>query len=191
MVLKKRLTILSVVYQKQTISMYSVIILIRNRLYPKHSLRSWGKLYPKQSLRSWGRPYPKHSLRSWGRPYPKFRIRNKRYLLSSNFDNLAESKKAVSNESLHLLSAQVLKLLNEHESLTIDKMVEPSGANQNTLKVRLRELVNDDRIQRHGKARATWYSLYNGGRRWNRTTDTRIFNPLLYRLSYPATKCLD
>jgi hypothetical protein len=26
----------------------------------------------------------------------------------------------------------------------------------------------------------------NGGRRWNRTTDTGIFNPLLYRLSYPA-----
>ena len=25
-----------------------------------------------------------------------------------------------------------------------------------------------------------------GGRRWNRTTDTGIFNPLLYRLSYPA-----
>ena len=27
----------------------------------------------------------------------------------------------------------------------------------------------------------------NGGQRWNRTTDTRIFNPLLYRLSYLAT----
>ena len=26
----------------------------------------------------------------------------------------------------------------------------------------------------------------NGGQRWNRTTDTRIFNPLLYRLSYLA-----
>ena len=29
--------------------------------------------------------------------------------------------------------------------------------------------------------------LKNGGQRWNRTTDTRIFNPLLYRLSYLAT----
>ena len=28
--------------------------------------------------------------------------------------------------------------------------------------------------------------LKNGGQRWNRTTDTRIFNPLLYRLSYLA-----
>jgi hypothetical protein len=25
-----------------------------------------------------------------------------------------------------------------------------------------------------------------GGPGWNRTTDTRIFNPLLYRLSYQA-----
>ena len=25
-----------------------------------------------------------------------------------------------------------------------------------------------------------------GGRDWNRTSDTRIFNPLLYRLSYSA-----
>jgi len=26
----------------------------------------------------------------------------------------------------------------------------------------------------------------DGGLGWNRTTDTRIFNPLLYRLSYQA-----
>ena len=26
----------------------------------------------------------------------------------------------------------------------------------------------------------------NGGQRWNRTTDTGIFSPLLYRLSYLA-----
>ena len=28
--------------------------------------------------------------------------------------------------------------------------------------------------------------IQNGGQRWNRTTDTRIFNPLLYQLSYLA-----
>ena len=28
-----------------------------------------------------------------------------------------------------------------------------------------------------------------GGQEWNRTTDTRIFNPLLYRLSYLAIDC--
>ena len=28
----------------------------------------------------------------------------------------------------------------------------------------------------------------HGGQRWNRTTDTRIFSPLLYRLSYLALR---
>ena len=28
----------------------------------------------------------------------------------------------------------------------------------------------------------------NGGLEWNRTTDTRIFNPLLYQLSYRAER---
>ncbi len=28
----------------------------------------------------------------------------------------------------------------------------------------------------------------NGAQRWNRTTDTRIFSPLLYRLSYLGNK---
>ena len=32
--------------------------------------------------------------------------------------------------------------------------------------------------------------IKNGGRTWNRTRDTRIFNPLLYRLSYPAIHAL-
>ncbi len=57
------------------------------------------------------------------------------------------------------LSLEVLKLLQENERLTISEIVNKTGANQNTLKVRLRELVNERRIKRHGKARATWYSL--------------------------------
>lgn len=70
-----------------------------------------------------------------------------------------EQEKAASDSALPLLSVQVLKLLAEHEHLTIAQMVELTGGNQNTLKVRLRELVNEGRIQRHGKARATWYRL--------------------------------
>ncbi len=31
-----------------------------------------------------------------------------------------------------------------------------------------------------------WRKSSSGGQRWNRTTDTRIFNPLLYQLSYLA-----
>lgn len=70
-----------------------------------------------------------------------------------------EQEKSTSDSALPLLSVQVLKLLGEHERLTIAQIVEFTGANQNTLKVRLRELVNEGRIQRHGKARATWYCL--------------------------------
>ncbi|MBT3022044.1 MAG: DUF977 family protein [Candidatus Thiodiazotropha sp. (ex Lucina aurantia)] len=70
-----------------------------------------------------------------------------------------EQEKTASDSSLPLLSVQVLKLLGEHERLTIAQIVEITGANQNTLKVRLRELVNEGRIQRHGKARATWYTV--------------------------------
>ncbi|MEM7738900.1 MAG: Fic family protein [Deinococcota bacterium] len=76
-----------------------------------------------------------------------------------NFAIKVEQEKSISDSSLPLLSVQVIKLLGEHERLTIAQIVELTGANQNTLKVRLRELVNEDRIQRHGKARATWYSL--------------------------------
>lgn len=60
---------------------------------------------------------------------------------------------------LPTLSLEILKLLKENDRLTIAEIVTRTDANQNTLKVRLRELVNGGRIQRHGKARATWYSL--------------------------------
>lgn len=70
-----------------------------------------------------------------------------------------EKEKVGDNTSLPALSVQVLELLKKYERLTIAELVEYTGANQNTLKVRLRELVAMGRIQRHGKARATWYSL--------------------------------
>ena len=70
-----------------------------------------------------------------------------------------QHEKEAQQETLPSLSLQVLKLFEKHERLTIAQVVELTGANQNTLKVRLRELVKDGRIQRHGKARATWYSL--------------------------------
>ncbi|MDF3034459.1 MAG: Bacterial regulatory protein AsnC family [Alphaproteobacteria bacterium] len=70
-----------------------------------------------------------------------------------------DQEKASGNTALSPLSVQVLELLKKHERLTITEMVGHTGANQNTLKVRLRELVAAGRIQRHGKARATWYVL--------------------------------
>ena len=93
----------------------------------------------------------------WG-PWLGFFLR----CLKKQKTNLAikvEQEKTASDSSLPLLSVQILKLLGERERLTIAQIVEITGANQNTLKVRLRELVNEGRIQRHGKARATWYSI--------------------------------
>lgn len=74
-----------------------------------------------------------------------------------------EQVKALSDSALPSLSIQILELFKQHERLTIAQIVEITGANQNTLKVRLRELVNEGRIHRYGKARATWYSLPKAG----------------------------
>ena len=42
-------------------------------------------------------------------------------------------------------------------------------------------------VGRMGKGVAVTIAVKNGGLGQNRTADTRIFNPLLYRLSYLAT----
>lgn len=60
--------------------------------------------------------------------------------------------------SLPELSTKILDLLAEHGRLTPVEIEQLTGANRNTLKVRLRELVSEGQIVRHGKARATWYS---------------------------------
>ena len=57
------------------------------------------------------------------------------------------------------LSLAILKVLRAKERLTSAQIEALTGANRNTLKVRLRELVATARIRRHGRARATWYSL--------------------------------
>jgi len=79
----------------------------------------------------------------------------------SNLAAKVEKEKASGDGDapLSALSVQIFELLGKHERLTIAELVEYTGANQNTLKVRLRELVDSGRIQRHGKARATWYAI--------------------------------
>jgi Fic family protein len=64
-----------------------------------------------------------------------------------------------SEDDLPELSLQVLKALGEQQRLTIAQLTSITGANRNTLKVRLRELVADGHVRQHGRARATWYSL--------------------------------
>ena len=55
---------------------------------------------------------------------------------------------ACSPDDLPPLSITILKLLREHERLTIAELERLTEANRNTLKVRLRELTQ-----------ATWYSF--------------------------------
>jgi len=82
-----------------------------------------------------------------------------RVLLGMKSDRGAPSAVRESEADLPELSLQVLKALRANVRLTIAQIASVTGANRNTLKVRLRELVAEGRVRRHGKARATWYSL--------------------------------
>jgi len=82
-------------------------------------------------------------------------LKKQKYNLAAKIEKEQESVET----ALPALSLEILKLLQDNERLTIAEIVKQTGANQNTLKVRLRELVNEGRVKRHGQARATWYSL--------------------------------
>jgi Fic family protein len=72
---------------------------------------------------------------------------------------LDQERQAQNNDDgLSDLALQMLTLFKISERVTLAQMEEQLGANRNTLKVRLRELVAAGRIKRHGKARATWYT---------------------------------
>ena len=81
--------------------------------------------------------------------------------LKKQKDNLVKrlDREQTQNDDTDLpeLSLQILELFDEHQRLTISKIEKLLGANKNTLKVRLRELVQSGHIAKYGKARATWY----------------------------------
>ena len=84
--------------------------------------------------------------------------------LRTQKDNLArrldrESMTEADESELPELSVMVLALLRANKRQTIAELATATGANRNTLKVRLRELVEAKKIRRFGKARATWYSI--------------------------------
>ncbi len=81
--------------------------------------------------------------------------------LKKQKDNLAAKleRERLLAQALPQLSVEILNLLREHERLTISELEQLTGANKNTLKVRLRELTQSQLIARHGQARATWYTL--------------------------------
>jgi hypothetical protein len=81
--------------------------------------------------------------------------------LKKQKDNLVKSldREQPQNDQVDLpeLSLKILDLFVIHDRLNLSKIEELTGGNKNTLKVRLRELVNSGHISKHGKARATWY----------------------------------
>jgi Fic family protein len=84
--------------------------------------------------------------------------------LKKQKDTLAarlDKERAIANSEAALpeLAVQILRALQARQRLTNSQLAVLTGANRNTLKKRLGELVNAGRIRRYGKARATWYSL--------------------------------
>ena len=61
-------------------------------------------------------------------------------------------------EISHPLSQNVLALFETKDQLSLAQIVERTGANRNTLKVRLRELVKSKRLKLVGKGRGAFYT---------------------------------
>jgi Fic family protein len=83
--------------------------------------------------------------------------------LKKQKDNLAarldRDKVARPDESqLPELAVKIIALIRQHGRQSSAQLAEATGTNRNTLKLRLRELVESGHIRRHGKARATWYT---------------------------------
>lgn len=82
--------------------------------------------------------------------------------LKKQKDKLAakiDATKTADRAELPALSLAILESIRAHERRMIAEIAADTGANRNTIKLRLRELVRDGRIRQHGKARATWYTL--------------------------------
>jgi Fic family protein len=70
-----------------------------------------------------------------------------------------EKEAQITADELHPLSEEILGLFENTRRLTVSEIVELTYANRNTLKVRLRELVSDERLELIGKGRGAFYRL--------------------------------
>jgi Fic family protein len=60
---------------------------------------------------------------------------------------------------LPLLSEKLLQIAREHGRVTTSSGTQITGANRNTVKLHLRQLVEGGHLVAHGKGKGTWYSL--------------------------------
>lgn len=61
---------------------------------------------------------------------------------------------------LSVLSLQIIHYVREHGRITIGDMVRVTGANRNTLKEHLKNLVEKKVLILHGRGKGAWYALY-------------------------------
>lgn len=57
------------------------------------------------------------------------------------------------------LAQAILDLARDHGRIAIGDIIRVTGQHRSTIKLRLGELVRDGQLDRHGKGRATWYTL--------------------------------
>lgn len=57
------------------------------------------------------------------------------------------------------LSVQILNLARDHGRVSVGDVAKATGASRNTVKDHIRSLTENDRLERHGAGRGTWYSL--------------------------------
>lgn len=82
--------------------------------------------------------------------------------LKKQKDNLEKKVKAekILQENFGELHLKILKVLKNHNRLAVSKIQHLSGANRNTLKVKLRELVEMKKIKTFGKGRGVVYEIF-------------------------------
>lgn len=81
--------------------------------------------------------------------------------LKKQKDNLEKKVKAekILQENFHELHLEILKILKNHNRLAVSEIQRLSDANRNTLKVKLRELVEMKKIKTFGKGRGVVYEI--------------------------------
>ena len=81
--------------------------------------------------------------------------------LKKQKDNLEKKVKAekILQENFGELHLEILKVLKNHNRLAVSEIQRLSGANRNTLKVKLRELVEMKKIKTFGKGRGVVYEV--------------------------------
>ncbi len=60
---------------------------------------------------------------------------------------------------MSILSAQILEVVREKGRATISEIEEITRANRNTIKGKLKELVEKKYLVKHGQGRGVWYSI--------------------------------